>query len=263
MLTVSSFVIQFNKQLNVFAILFFAILLAHESNEQKLKANEIFQVCRTTDPNYDQCTIQSLNALRPKLIKGIPKLKIPSVEPMIVPQILIQQGSGPVSIDSKFTNQKFHGITNYTIVKANVEPSKYRIELDVSLPWLFVEGDYSIKGQMLVLPISGNGDSWSNYTDVTGKLIINGHPENRNGKKYFNLDEFKFSINVKKATIHMNNLFNGNKQLGDSMNTFMSENWEALFQELKPVVDESISALLKDIAVKVFNKFTFDELFPK
>ncbi|XP_075236270.1 protein takeout-like [Lycorma delicatula] len=245
------------------AILFILNMGFPFTTTDKLKDSDVINVCHTSDPGYNQCVKKMLHSLKPYLIKGVPKLKIPSVEPMIVPQILIQQGSGPVSIDSKFTNQKFHGITNYTVTSLKIEPDKYRIEFDVSLPWLYVEGDYAIKGQMLVLPISGSGDSWSNYTSVTGKAIINGHPEIKNGKKYFELDDFKFSINVKKAIIHMNNLFNGNQQLGDSMNKFMSENWELVFQELKPVVDESISVLLKDIIVKVFKKFTFDELFPK
>jgi hypothetical protein len=46
------------------------------------------------------------------------------------------------------------------------------------------------------------------------------------------------------------------------MNEFMSKNWEAVFQELKPVVDEAISAIMTDVARKVFHRFPFAELFP-
>lgn len=49
---------------------------------------------------------------------------------------------------------------------------------------------------------------------------------------------------------------------GDAMNDFMSRNWEVVFQELKPVVDQAISAILTDVASKVFDRFPFAELFP-
>jgi len=49
---------------------------------------------------------------------------------------------------------------------------------------------------------------------------------------------------------------------GDAMNQFMRNNWEAVFKELKPVVDEAITTILTDAARKVFGRFTFAELFP-
>jgi uncharacterized protein with von Willebrand factor type A (vWA) domain len=46
------------------------------------------------------------------------------------------------------------------------------------------------------------------------------------------------------------------------MNQFMRNNWEAVFKELKPVVDEAIATILTAAARKVFDRFTFAELFP-
>jgi hypothetical protein len=51
--------------------------------------------------------------------------------------------------------------------------------------------------------------------DVTGTASLIGHKESRDGLDYMKLDEFKFYMGVKHAVIHMNNLFNGNKQLGE------------------------------------------------
>lgn len=41
----------------------------------------------------------------------------------------------------------------------------------------------------------------------------------------------------------------------------MIENWEVVYKELKPVVNEAVSAILLDVAQKVFNRFPMDELF--
>lgn len=47
------------------------------------------------------------------------------------------------------------------------------------------------------------------------------------------------------------------------MNRFMSDNWRAVYSELKPVIDEAVSTLLRDVAKKVFDKFPLEELFPQ
>lgn len=47
------------------------------------------------------------------------------------------------------------------------------------------------------------------------------------------------------------------------MNKFMADNWDLMFQELKPAIEEIIELLCKDIAIKVFNKYSLDEMFPK
>lgn len=46
------------------------------------------------------------------------------------------------------------------------------------------------------------------------------------------------------------------------MNQFMRSNWEPVFRELKPVVDEAITTIFTDTARKVFDRFSFAELFP-
>lgn len=46
------------------------------------------------------------------------------------------------------------------------------------------------------------------------------------------------------------------------MNNFMSTNWEVVYKEMKPVVDEAIAAILTNVGKKVFERFTYDELFP-
>jgi len=50
---------------------------------------------------------------------------------------------------------------------------------------------------------------------VTGTGSLIGHKESRDGNDYLKLDQFKFSIQVERAVIHMNKLFNGNKELGE------------------------------------------------
>lgn len=49
---------------------------------------------------------------------------------------------------------------------------------------------------------------------------------------------------------------------GEAMSKMMKENWELVYQELKPVIEETAEAILKDIADKVFRKYSLEQLFP-
>lgn len=200
--------------------------------------------------------------LRSSFKKGFPELRVPSLDPMIVPKISLNQGSGPVSITSYFKDLHIEGFTKVQVQDVKVDLPNYRIDIKVFLDWFYTWGDYDIKGQILVLPISGSGPSWSNYTNVRGQATITGHELIKKNKTHFGMDDMRFDLDVGHATIHMDNLFNGNKALGDTMNNFMSENWKAVYSELKPVIDEAVSSLLRDVARRVFDKFPLEELFP-
>lgn len=61
--------------------------------------------------------------------------------------------------------------------------------------------------------------------------------------------------------MNFDNLFNGDKVLGDSMNQFLNENWSDILKELKPVLNKAIGGIYKAIAKPVFAKFPYADLF--
>lgn len=61
--------------------------------------------------------------------------------------------------------------------------------------------------------------------------------------------------------LNLENLFNGNKALGDNMNLFLNENWQIILQELKPAVRETLAQILSGIINNVFDKLPYSDLF--
>lgn len=51
---------------------------------------------------------------------------------------------------------------------------------------------------------------------VSGIMTLKMKPYEKQGVSYLSLEKLKFDIKVQRATINMNNLFNGNKELGES-----------------------------------------------
>lgn len=61
--------------------------------------------------------------------------------------------------------------------------------------------------------------------------------------------------------MQFNNLFNGDKALGDGTNQFLNENWQDILNELKPVLKKAIGNIINGVVGPVFSKFPYDSLF--
>lgn len=73
--------------------------------------------------------------------------------------------------------------------------------------------------------------------------------------------DYKVSIVPEKMTFKFDNLFNGDQRLGDEINKVLNENWETLFNDVKPSYDESFALIFKDLTNRVFNRVPFNEIF--
>lgn len=45
------------------------------------------------------------------------------------------------------------------------------------------------------------------------------------------------------------------------MNNFINENWEIIFQELKPAISEALGKVITDIVADLFATVPYNELF--
>lgn len=59
----------------------------------------------------------------------------------------------------------------------------------------------------------------------------------------------------------MENLFNGDKLLGDTTNQFLNENWRDLFNEMQPAMLRSIGIMNLAVAKPVLDSTPYAELF--
>lgn len=57
------------------------------------------------------------------------------------------------------------------------------------------------------------------------------------------------------------NLYNGDKALGDSTNAFLNENWNDIFQEIKANIFDAFALISEGTVRNVFNKVPYKELF--
>ncbi|KAK9686883.1 hemolymph juvenile hormone binding protein (JHBP) [Popillia japonica] len=123
------------------------------SNEKKLPY--FLKVCHRNDNDLNECVKRSIENLRPLMSKGIPEFDIPSCEPLIIPEVIIDQGNGPVSVKSTYNDVRVYGPTQFELKSIKIDLDKDKVSLKVWLPRLELNCQYSMEGRVLMLPISG------------------------------------------------------------------------------------------------------------
>ncbi|XP_001607003.1 protein takeout-like [Nasonia vitripennis] len=222
------------------------------------------KICRRSDPHLNECIKRSVDSLRPYLRTGIPALHIPPCEPLGVPEIELSQAAGPVSISSAYTNIKVWGGTDFILKSVKLDLDKDRIRLKLYIPHLEMLSNYNMEGKILMLPITGKGLASGNYTDIDVVVTIQGekYQNQRTDKTHFRVNEFYCDFDVGHASIHLDNLFNGDETLADAMNLFLNDNWKLVAAEMKPALEDTVSRLFKSFSNKIYAKYPVDTLLP-
>lgn len=83
------------------------------------------------------------------------------------------------------------------------------------------------------------------------------------GQNYIKVDDIKMGYNLGKAKLQFDNLFNGDNALGETMNSFLNDNWESLSEEVRPLLEEAMSEIVRSSADKLFEEYSLDDLLPE
>lgn len=70
-------------------------------------------------------------------------------------------------------------------------------------------------------------------------------------------------MNIGRPVFHFADIFKDNEELNQQTNRIINENIVDIIDELRPVVDKTVTEFTIGIVTRIFNRFSFDELFPK
>lgn len=82
------------------------------------------------------------------------------------------------------------------------------------------------------------------------------------GLEYVRFTRLPLKINIDVFKLHLDNLFNGDRILGDVGNTIINDNQDLYLQEIIPGLERGLSKKFLDIANMLMANTTFDEMFP-
>ncbi|RZF36646.1 hypothetical protein LSTR_LSTR012325 [Laodelphax striatellus] len=238
---------------------FFGVLLSTVAAAPKPNNNPT--PCHAKDADLDECLVKGAQQIFKNMAKGFKEVGVPKMDPLFVSMMSLHSGDGPVSLNLDLINATHKGLSKSTVTAVEAHPEKYEFEIKLTLPEYNIKGMYNVSGKIMMLPIMGSGPSDITFKNVQAVWKLKGEPSMKNKKTFVKLTDFDVNIDPEKVSVKLDNLFNGNKQLGDTMNKFMNENWQEVFKQLKPVVEESFSQILMELGNRAFNKVSYNQMF--
>nr|CAD7445388.1 unnamed protein product [Timema bartmani] len=163
-------------------------------------------------------------------LDGDRKYRIPPLEPLVISELRVDQDSGSRAIGFSFVakNASLRGMSGVEVNHIRWVSSE-RCGAKVNVKYIFKFG------------IEQRAD----------------------GKNYTSPEEPRLEFDIGgRAYIHLKNLFNGDKLLGDQMNIFLNENWEILVKEVGPTIGEAIGEAMRQILAGIFDLVPLEDAFP-
>ncbi|XP_026498671.1 circadian clock-controlled protein daywake-like [Vanessa tameamea] len=140
------------------------------------------------------------------------------------------------------TNLEYQGLDDAILedfgfnFNSNVSQISFRTDMVVTHP-------YKTGGSLFAIPISGEGSCNINVKNVQFGLIMPFDIKEENGKKFIELKRFDYWYDVRdNVEFNFSNLYNGNKELSDSMHFLINQNWKFMTTQfgkifMDPVAD--------------------------
>lgn len=195
---------------------------------------------------------------------GIEPLKIPPIEPMDIDYVVVDQAgaTSAFNLRSSFKNAQIHGLSTSKVKRTVAKFKKFAMKSDAYTTRMDFVGHYTMKGQILVLPIVGEG-----FANVSMNELITRHEmqgdyfQGSDNNTYINITNYKIKFTPKWVTYRFDNLFNGDKLLGETMNRFLNNNWELVFSGLIPGYEEKFGEKFRKVANILFHQVPADLIF--
>lgn len=218
--------------------------------------------CRRSDKQtFPQCIRKNVEFAVQSLRQPTPELGLTTFDPLDIPELYIGAGQGPVDVAQHFKNVKLHGLTNVKVIKTNFDWDKKVMQTESINPELILEADYTMKGRVLLLPIVGDGPCNVTLLNMRINHYMTFDYVVRKGKTYMKATDFQVTMNPEKVVFKFDNLFNGQKELGDNINQVLNDNSAEVFNDVRAGYEKSFGIIFKDLANRVLPKVPVNDIF--
>lgn len=202
--------------------------------------------CYKSDPKINTCLRGTFNHLRPYLITGLKDIDVPSIDPLAIDRLLMENGHGAFRVRALFSNITVNGASNFTLGKINADINKYTIELGFKIPRVEIRGKYEVAGNVLLFPVRSKGDFWAVFleADVISK-IFGKEVQNKEGTRFMKIEKINVDFKLGKSRFRVRDVINHGNIIGEAMNQFLNNNADEIIKEMKPAAIQSIARHFK------------------
>ncbi|XP_047108046.1 protein takeout-like [Schistocerca piceifrons] len=245
-------------------LLLLALVITVVAPASALQLPEYIKACSRNDPDLNACAYKNALEAIPNLIKGDRQYNVPPLNPLKVTEIKVSGGEGSVGLDITFSDVSFHGFTEAVVKETNFDLANNKAEIKASVPVGQLLGKYEVDGKVLLLPIKGSGEANITLTDLDVDITVQWELETKDdGKEYIKPVDSDIKYEMSRAYMYLDNLFDGDKLLGDNTNQFLNENWQEVVKEIGPALAEALSQVVTLVLSGIAGLVPYDEVFPE
>ncbi|XP_028151872.2 protein takeout-like [Diabrotica virgifera virgifera] len=222
------------------------------------KLPDFLEPCQQSLKEVGPCILKNVELVRPRLPNGIPELLIPATKPLTLAEATLKTSGFVIT----FTDIKVFDLDKIDVKEFQFNTETLKIKISVVFPALVGISKYKLKGRVLVLDVDSYGDFYGNFSSTSATVEGQGKLVTKKGKQYLNIDDASIDVYVETAFVSFAKLFGDNEELTINANKIINENIREILDELHPISVQTIKGVLLGIAGRIFNRFSFAELFP-
>nr|CAD7571773.1 unnamed protein product [Timema californicum] len=182
--------------------------------------------CARDDPQLNACALKNARKALPHFINGDKKYNVPPLEPFKIPELRVNPDVVHPYLFFDWLNASQRNYINSRDGQCSSPPDKRILQFRHTIVFAY------------------------DFEQVM-----------KNGLTYIAPKNSHVDLNFGQANIHLENLFNGDKMLGDNMNMFLNENWREVVDDVGPAFTQALAELMGNIFSGVFGLVSVEEGF--
>ncbi|RZB39955.1 JHBP domain containing protein [Asbolus verrucosus] len=188
-----------------------------------------FKTCNRHRSDFKECIRQAVEDAIRQLKKPMKEFGLPGLEPQKILNISIEAGTGPVAFDQNFTYFHTFGLTLGEVRQFDIDFVTETVAMECFFPKVTYEFEFSFNGTVMSLPLTGQGFGWIVMEKMTYNMTFKLERYAKHGRKFYRVADEKLVLSTKSIRSRFENLFDGDKVLGDRINKVINDNWDILF----------------------------------
>lgn len=218
------------------------------------------QTCKRDSSDYSSCLRLAIQEAWPNFIPGIPKINLPTLDPHFIDYVKNEFGTKEIRADITIANVHTYGLAKaqFLAVRPQHSENYFKLELDVDLPKMFVEGNYKANGSVGSFQIGGEGAFNVSMEDIKSTWSMEGPVTNDK----WTIEHVHLNPQVGKMRVWFSDMFSGNEELNNAAMTFINEYWPNLYRSMLPFLDKTWDEHLTKLSNSIFSKISFSKTFP-
>ncbi|XP_066144885.1 protein takeout-like isoform X2 [Euwallacea fornicatus] len=220
-----------------------------------------FPTCKVQDSDFETCLNLAIEQAIRMAKNGLPEYNIPPLDPIKLSALSVAEGSGVVEVTQDYEDITVFGFSNLKINKSHVDLEKKSLEFWTVHPEIRQKAKYRVKGKILMLPVYGNGNCSLFIVNSYTKHLIKFEETNKGESVYFTPKSYQIKMIPEHASYIFENLFNGNKLLGDNINKVINQEWRTIFNEVGAAHHKLYAELFLEFTKNVFEKHPINDIF--